>query len=689
MFAAIFEADNNYCCRGEVVGVDAMCWMHRGAAACAVELVEGRETDKFLRFFITMVSLLRYYDVTPLIVFDGSRIDVKSGEDEKRRLRRETAKREALELLERKRNNLPVDYKVDKVIAACRELGIRCLVAPFEADAQLAYLSRTNQIVSSAEAVKGAHQHTCVRVGVSKAARPSRLLLLRKMPLFRFVLFAHSAQHSAISEDSDLLAYGCKRVLLKMDKDGKCDVIRLPFLQDENDRPELASREPRTTKQQGMGIATACRLVSQLRSLKRVLDFLCRDKKWSSRFPMTKEEVVEGHLLAQKTFMEHKVFDPRTKRVVRIRALDTQEEAEATGPASEHACTRAIQIASGLIDPRTGEMRQTQLSPAECELIKECQERAFSGLEAQQLKAQAAAYKAEALRKQAEERSLKEAASHKRGGKALERKEEKQNPVPNATTVIRIEKSSEKSETEHEVRHIACVGLKEEVIAGFNAFSASVASACTSNNLSSATEAATDSMHLARQLLSEMTPQGFQLPSTAITTTDDQPESTRTLEPPGCWETAASQSQDTLTTLAETECASRGQGSSSALEARNLEHFAFKWSKTEGGSQPMRTRRRDVVTRTRFAHRTKLVSAAGERRPPFPSLKSAAESTESVRCVSVTPETTKGAGALPPSLESQAKRKSVGFLCGNDKGSASAFLSIRFAREQPKKHKPF
>lgn len=34
-----------------------------------------------------------------------------------------------------------------------------------------------------------------------------------------------------------------------------------------------------------MGIGTACRLVTQLRSLERVLDFLCRDKKWSSRFP--------------------------------------------------------------------------------------------------------------------------------------------------------------------------------------------------------------------------------------------------------------------------------------------------------------------------------------------------------------------------------------------------------------------
>ncbi|CDI87796.1 exonuclease, putative [Eimeria praecox] len=161
---------------------------------------------------------------------------------------------------------------VDKVIAACRELGIRCIVAPFEADAQLAYLSRTNQI------------------------------------------------HSAISEDSDLLAYGCKRVMLKMDKEGKCEVLRLPFLQDENDNylAEMQTRLNKTAKQEellrtlkglnherfvamcvlggcdytnkvhinGMGVGTACRLITQLRSLQRVLDFLCRDKKWASRFPV-------------------------------------------------------------------------------------------------------------------------------------------------------------------------------------------------------------------------------------------------------------------------------------------------------------------------------------------------------------------------------------------------------------------
>ena len=50
-------------CRGQVVGVDAMCWMHRGAAACAVELVEGRETDKS-EFLPTGVASSTYMTTT-------------------------------------------------------------------------------------------------------------------------------------------------------------------------------------------------------------------------------------------------------------------------------------------------------------------------------------------------------------------------------------------------------------------------------------------------------------------------------------------------------------------------------------------------------------------------------------------------------------------------------------------------
>lgn len=32
--------------RGKVAGIDAFCWLHRGAFTCCTELVLGRQTDK-------------------------------------------------------------------------------------------------------------------------------------------------------------------------------------------------------------------------------------------------------------------------------------------------------------------------------------------------------------------------------------------------------------------------------------------------------------------------------------------------------------------------------------------------------------------------------------------------------------------------------------------------------------------
>lgn len=678
-------------CRGQVVGVDAMCWMHRGAAACAVELVEGKESDKFLRFFISMVSLLRFYGVTPLVVFDGSRIDVKSAEDEKRRLRRETAKREALELLERKRKNLPVDYKelmskcsqsisitpamVDKVIAACRELGIRCIVAPFEADAQLAYLSRTNQI------------------------------------------------HSAISEDSDLLAYGCKRVMLKMDKDGKCDVIRLPFLQDENDQPEEQQLKPKTAKEQelvrslkglnherfvamcvlggcdytnrvhinGMGIATACRLVSQLRSLKRVLDFLCRDKKWSSRFPVEKEEVVAGHLQAEKTFLNHQVFDPKTRRVVLIRSHEARDNGTSLNASFEEVDERAIEIASGLIDPRTGATRQRHLSPAECELIRECQERAFSGLESQQLKAQAAAYKAQALRKQAEEKSAKKADSRHVAEEPIEKKEAQPQKTRIAATIARTSArcTEETPVTTQESLSASC---SKTALWELDKFAAGPPIATTSEKATKTEETSLESYGAAKRLLQGMTPQGFHVQKSAVLkdSVAQQVASLPISEATRAPATADLLLSEQAAANAEGDKASATQGTSCSTAACSLSQFAYKWEKMgdKPHSGPQKMGRRDVVVRTRFAHRTKLISAAKGQEHPFHSLTATAATLRPAGAISM---------ALPQKLEepdgrllegvAQTKRKRGGFLTADDSETSSAFLSVRFAQEDPKRHK--
>lgn len=66
-----------------------------------------------------------------------------------------------------------------KLLLALKEKSIECIVAPFEADAQLAYLSITKYV------------------------------------------------DVVVTEDSDLLAYGAHRVFFKMDKNGNGEEINL------------------------------------------------------------------------------------------------------------------------------------------------------------------------------------------------------------------------------------------------------------------------------------------------------------------------------------------------------------------------------------------------------------------------------------------------------------------------------
>lgn len=184
---------------GKKVGVDAMCWMHRGAYACSEELVTGKDTDRFIQFFLMMCESLHYHKVKPVIVFDGARLPAKLREEQQRMETREKAKEEALELLRRRDAGEAVDLNdvaakckgairvtnsmISRLMGALKELQISFIVAPYEADAQLAYLCRVGWV----EAV--------------------------------------------ISEDSDLLAYGCPSTLFKMDKFGDGENVALPCLQ--------------------------------------------------------------------------------------------------------------------------------------------------------------------------------------------------------------------------------------------------------------------------------------------------------------------------------------------------------------------------------------------------------------------------------------------------------------------------
>jgi hypothetical protein len=135
------------------------------------------------------MRLLRHFGVVPLLVFDGDRLPAKSSEEAERRERRaarQAAGRAHLAAGNRSAAEAAFQSAIDITPAMAREVmdglaaeGFDFLVAPFEADAQLAHLARTDAVDIVA------------------------------------------------TEDSDLAAYGAPVILFKLDKHGNGEELRM------------------------------------------------------------------------------------------------------------------------------------------------------------------------------------------------------------------------------------------------------------------------------------------------------------------------------------------------------------------------------------------------------------------------------------------------------------------------------
>lgn len=120
------------------------------------------------------VRLLLSHKIKPIMVFDGQGLPAKSETDSKRRESRKLAKKQGADFLALGKNEEAIkcfraSISITPEIALalrkeCQKINVDCIVAPYEADAQLAFLSREGIV-------------DCV-----------------------------------ISEDSDLLVFGCKKV---------------------------------------------------------------------------------------------------------------------------------------------------------------------------------------------------------------------------------------------------------------------------------------------------------------------------------------------------------------------------------------------------------------------------------------------------------------------------------------------
>lgn len=169
--------------KGQTAAIDGYVLLHRGAFSCAKQLFEGQHTDAFVSHCMRYIDLLQKHGVRPLLVFDGASLSAKRDTERQRRDARKTARKQAVELLALGKTNdayqamsraIDVTHKMAlRFIQTARSRGIDSIVAPYEADAQLAYLTHAG------------------------------------------------LAHFVITEDSDLIVFGCEKILFKLQLTGE------------------------------------------------------------------------------------------------------------------------------------------------------------------------------------------------------------------------------------------------------------------------------------------------------------------------------------------------------------------------------------------------------------------------------------------------------------------------------------
>ncbi|KAH7085525.1 exonuclease-like protein [Paraphoma chrysanthemicola] len=272
---------------GKTIGVDAYGWLHRGTAACAIELALEKPTRKYVDFCMNRVRMLIHFGITPYIIFDGDNLPSKAGTEKDRRERRREGRRLGLELLKVGKTSQAqlelqkaVDVTPEMARAFIDELkhhNIQYVVAPYEADSQMAYLERKGII------------------------------------------------DGVLSEDSDLLVFGVRCLITKLDKHGDCveinrshftacrEVSLVGWSDADFRRMAILSGCDYLPGIGGLGLKTAHRMLRKHKTVDRLVKAAQFDGKL---------KVPPGFLAdfdqAEKTFMFQWVFCPLENRLVNL-----------------------------------------------------------------------------------------------------------------------------------------------------------------------------------------------------------------------------------------------------------------------------------------------------------------------------------------------------------------------------------
>ncbi|KPI44413.1 Exodeoxyribonuclease 1 [Cyphellophora attinorum] len=277
---------------GQTLGIDAFGWLHRGSAACAVDLALDKPTKKYVEFAVGRVRMLLDFGIIPYLVFDGDSLPSKAGTNAERRKQREEAKATGLALLqtgkqsqayrELQKSVSVTPYMAKELIEAIKamKVEVRYVVAPYEADAQLVYLESKGII------------------------------------------------DGILSEDSDMLVYGAKRLITKLNQYAECvEIERSDFalckeisLAGWTDtmfrRMAILSGCDYLPNIGKMGLKTAYRYVRKYKDVEKVIQVLRFENKLS-----VPADYLERFRDAELTFSHHRVFCPVQKKMVFMQEL--------------------------------------------------------------------------------------------------------------------------------------------------------------------------------------------------------------------------------------------------------------------------------------------------------------------------------------------------------------------------------
>ncbi|KAJ5252085.1 XPG/RAD2 endonuclease [Penicillium chrysogenum] len=310
---------------GQTLGVDAYGWLHRGTVACSVDLVLDNPTRKHIDFVLNRVRMLLFFGVKPYLVFDGDNLPSKAGTEQDRYRRRQESKSLGLDL--QRKGRMPEAYQefqkaVDvtpymarQLIEELKQMNVQYVVAPYEADAQLVYLEQQGDI------------------------------------------------QGIISEDSDLLVFGAKRLISKLDQHGECieinranftacrEVSLVGFSDPDFRNMCILSGCDYLANIPKLGLKTAYRIIRKHRNVEKALRMLQFEGNF--RVPA---DYLTNFRQAELTFLYQRVFCRKAGKLVTLTPPDKDINL-ATLPfiGADMEPEIAIGVSRGDLDPTTKE----------------------------------------------------------------------------------------------------------------------------------------------------------------------------------------------------------------------------------------------------------------------------------------------------------------------------------------------